>query len=62
VGERRDPRLDRIRCRFSACWIGMEKMNTIVPPATATFRQQWTFSFWPLNVLNSTIGILISNN
>jgi hypothetical protein len=38
VGERRDARLDRIRCRFSACWIGMEKMNTIVPPATATFR------------------------
>ena len=40
VGERRGPRLDRLRCRSSACWIGMEKTNTAVPPATATFRQQ----------------------
>jgi len=62
VGERHDPWLDRIRCKFLACWIGMEKTNTVVPPATTTFRQQWTFSFWPLNVLNSTIEILISNN
>jgi len=41
VGERRGPRLDRIRCRFSACWIGMEKTNTTVLPAVTTFRQQW---------------------
>jgi len=38
VGERRGPRLDWIRCRFSVCWIGMEKMNTAIPPATTTFR------------------------
>jgi len=41
VGERRGPRLDRIHCRFSACWIGMEKTNMTVLPAAATFRQQW---------------------
>jgi len=58
VGERRGPRLDRIRCRFSACWIGMEKTNTAVLPAATTFRQEWTFSFWPLNFGNSAIGPL----
>ena len=58
VGERRGPRLDRLRCRSSACWIGMEKTNTAVPPATATFRQQWILSFWPLNFGNSAIGPL----
>jgi len=56
VGERRGPRLDRIRCRFSICWIGMEKMNTTVPPATAMFQaamnifiltlELWKFSNW----------------
>jgi len=62
VGERRDPRLDRIRCRFSACWIGMEKTNTAVPPATATFRQQWTFSFWPLIFGILTVGSQLIKN
>jgi len=64
--------LDRTRCRFSAYWIGMEKTNTAVPPATVvfrqqgippamtTFQQQWTFSFWPLNFGNSAIGPLIN--
>ena len=56
VGERRGPLLDRIRCRFSACWIGMEKTNTAVPPATATFQaamdifiltpELWKFGNW----------------
>jgi len=62
VGERRGPRLDRIRCRFSACWIGMEKTNTAVPPATATFRQQWTFSFWPLIFGILTVGSQLIKN
>jgi hypothetical protein len=26
------------------------------------FRQKWKYSLWPLNSLNLTIGILISNN
>ena len=62
VSERRGPRLDRIRCRFSACWIGMEKTNTVVPPATATFRQQWTFSFWPLIFGILTVGSQLIKN
>ena len=54
---------------FPACWIGMEKTNTIVLPAAATFRQQWIspatttfqaanghFYFDPWTVGNSAIG------
>jgi len=54
---------------FPACWIGMEKTNTTVLPAAATFRQQWIspatttfqaanghFYFDPWTVGNSAIG------
>jgi len=43
------------------CWIGMKKMHDC-SPATVPFRQKWKYSLWPLNSLNLTIGILISNN
>jgi len=56
---------------FPACWIGMEKTNTTVLPAAATFRQQWIspatttfqaanghFYFDPWTVGNSAIGPL----
>jgi len=43
------------------CWIGMKKMHDC-SPATVPFWQKWKYSLWPLNSLNLTIGILISNN
>jgi len=43
-------------------FIGMEKTNMAVPPALATFRQQWTFSFWPLIFGILTVGSQLIKN
>jgi hypothetical protein len=50
-----------------SCWIGFLRAKrkgwwTVLPNGAVCVLGNGYFSLWPLNIIKSTIGILISNN